>query len=256
MAYFSTLLTATKTRYAAFRSDLDADGDTEDDSHISRVLRTYYSDSGAPYPDWLGPPPNSRSQSPASSAGGSLRSSYGRNSAHAPPQQQHSTSLSDIWDSPAGAGSQQQAGPGKRMGFGGLMGRNQQGGGSGTQSAPPAQGQQMGPPSLRTSGRGYSQQQQDQGVTSPLGGAVTSAQQRIKERLWGGRSSPVTSQNSAYAPPPQREEKPYMGAGMPWDDGDGGMGYAAPAGGYYTPGGGKREERGGGGGGYGQRGYR
>jgi hypothetical protein len=79
------------------------------------------------------------------------------------------------------------------------------------------------------------------------------AQQRIKERLWGGRgtASPppqAQQQQQHYAPPaamptgpPGRIEmpmglkrgasgggSPYMSAGMPWDDGAGG-GYVTPA---------------------------
>ncbi|TGZ82100.1 hypothetical protein EX30DRAFT_340000 [Ascodesmis nigricans] len=207
MSYFTNLLTATKTRYAAFRTDLDTDGDTEDDSHISRVLRTYYQERPElPYPDWLGPPPTTHSPSPNSPVTGSLRSSYGRNS-HA---QNHSpASLSDIWDAPPQPGR-----------VGGMNGR----GGGGPQ-------QQLPPPGQR-----YRVSEPQQTVSTPPQ-TVMSAQQRLKERLWGGRSSPAAQ--TQHHPPPPREERPYVGAGMPWDDGDGGMGYQAPA--YY---GGGREDRG------------
>ncbi|TGZ83307.1 hypothetical protein EX30DRAFT_339504 [Ascodesmis nigricans] len=216
MSYFNNLLTATKTRYAAFRSDFDADGDTEDDSHISRVLRTYYQENQRPYPDWLGPPPNSRSQSPASSLTGSLRSTYGRNS-NALPQNHGSSaaSLSDIWDTPPQNQNQPKPGVGGRLG--GLMSR-------GSQQHQQPQQQQLPPPGQR-----YRQSDSHHTVPPPAP-TVTSAQQRIKERLWGGRSSPAAqTQQPTYQPPPPREQKPYMGAGMPWDDGDGGMGYQAPA---------------------------
>lgn len=214
MAYFSNILTATKTRYQTLRNNTEEiDGDAENDSHISRVLRSYYSETQRPYPDWLGPPPSVRSQSPSLS----LRSNSNlrRNNSNQP------ASLSDIWD----AAPQQQ---------------QQQ------QQAPPQRHQS---PSLFP----------DEGPSNSPAPAMT-AQQRIRERLWGNKRSDASSPpQQGYTPPPQqqngrmempgmgrdtgrrapppqqqqqqqyqqpaREDKPYLGAGMPWDDG----GYSAPA---------------------------
>ncbi|KAL7271004.1 hypothetical protein RUND412_006272 [Rhizina undulata] len=94
MSYFSTLLTATKTRYNTLRGD-EGDGDSEDDSHISRVLRSYYTDQGRGIPEWLG-------GGPGQSKGNSLHqrsNSYGR--AAVPQRGNPPPSLSDIFDSPA-----------------------------------------------------------------------------------------------------------------------------------------------------------
>ncbi|KAF8539083.1 hypothetical protein BDD12DRAFT_839619 [Trichophaea hybrida] len=221
MSYFSNILTATKTRYANLRQGDDADGDTEDDSHITRALRNYYLElPHRPYPEWLPPPPNQRSQSPALAPVTSLRNKYGPRQQQQQQQQQPSgASLSDIWDAP----EQQQH---NRPNFG----RN---------ASNPSPRPQLFPDESSTSSGGGSN------------GNMT-AQQKIKERLWGSRgtASPppqAQQQQQNYAPPaaiptgpPGRiempmgsrrgastGESPYLGAGMPWDDGAGG-GYVAP----------------------------
>ena len=222
MSYFSDILTATKTRYASLRANDDADGDTEDDSHITRALRNYYLETPSrTYPAWL-PPPLHRTNSPAASGpppGASLRNTYGRKPMA--PHHGSSTSLSDIWDTPTIA-------PQDRVGFG----RN-------ASSASP-----------------HSVPSRDDAATAPpaMAGGMT-AQERIKARLWGGRgaaSPPPPQQQYAppqkqgyapYAPPSaQRPERvdlpvapaaprggaqPYTGASAPWDDGYGG-GYQQP----------------------------
>ncbi|KAJ9641991.1 hypothetical protein H2199_005206 [Coniosporium tulheliwenetii] len=59
-SYLTSLYTTTTSRYASLRRNLlssEEDGDTEDDSHISRVLRAYYTEKGRPFPPWLPPDP-------------------------------------------------------------------------------------------------------------------------------------------------------------------------------------------------------
>jgi len=205
MSYFSNILTATKTRYAFLRQGDEADGDTEDDSHISRVLRNYCQEQQRAYPDWLGPPPNQRSQSPVTS----LRNTYGRRPAqNAAPQHPAGTSLSDIFDAPVEQRPQ--------------IGRNVSSGSSRVQP-------QMFP----------DEQHHPQQGGAPQSGNLT-AQQRIKERLWGSRgtASPSPPPIQQHQPPPRQGGRvempmpsggqPYMAAGMPWDDGHGG-GFDAPA---------------------------
>jgi hypothetical protein len=219
MSYFSNILTATKTRYASLRQGDEADGDTEDDSHITRVLRNYYAEQiphGRPYPTWLPPPPNTRSNSPATS----LRNTYGRKAAPAAASHQSGTSLSDIWDAPADPQNRPS------------IGRN-------TSAASVASRPQLFP--------------DDPGAPGAATGGNLTAQQRIKERLWGSRgaaTSPSPPPQQQYAPPPARVDmptgpqrgaahQPYMGAGMPWDDGHGG-GYEPPAANYGGGGGNMR----------------
>lgn len=220
MSYFSNILTATKTRYASLRQGDEADGDTEDDSHITRVLRNYYAEQvqhGRPYPTWLPPPQNARSNSPATS----LRNTYGRRQAPAAQAANHQsgTSLSDIWDAPA---DQQRPTIGRMA------------------SAGSASRPQLFP-------------DEPSGAPGGGGGNLT-AQQRIKERLWGSRgaaSSPPPQQMQAPGGgrvempmgPPRGDggQQPYMGSGMPWDDGHGGR-HEPPANNY--PGGGGNMRRG------------
>lgn len=238
MSYFSNILTATKTRYANLRAGDDADGDSEDDSHITRALRNYYLENpNRPYPEWLPPPPNQRSSSPALAPVTTLRNTYGRRQ-QAPSQHQQQppaqASLSDIWDAPADQHQQQykQQQQQGRPSFG----RNAHTAGSANAAHPRPQ---LFP---------------DEGGASAGGAANMTAQQRIKERLWGSRgtnASPPPQQQqqqlSQYPPAPAPTGsvsmpttprlhgsgsggggQPYMGAGMPWDDGYG-RGFDAPA---------------------------
>ncbi|POR36970.1 Uncharacterized protein TPAR_02828, partial [Tolypocladium paradoxum] len=59
-SWYSNLLTKTSSQISSLRSTLlasDADGDSEDDTHVCRVLRNYYADKGRPLPPWLPPDP-------------------------------------------------------------------------------------------------------------------------------------------------------------------------------------------------------
>lgn len=59
-SYFSALLTTTTARVASLRQNLlstEDDGETEDDTHLCRVLRSYYSENDRPFPAWLPPDP-------------------------------------------------------------------------------------------------------------------------------------------------------------------------------------------------------
>ncbi|KAI5803090.1 hypothetical protein EDC01DRAFT_645762, partial [Geopyxis carbonaria] len=226
MSYFSNLLTATKTRYATLRAGEDVDGETEDDSHISRVLRSYYTEQQRPLPPWLPPAPQAaRTSSPVAT---SLRNVYGSgrraNSSNSQTSQASNASLADIWDAPAQPQQGQQQ---ERPRFG-----------SQRQQHAPAPG--LFPDEGQGGGQGGPQQM--------------TAQQRIKERLWGGRRNDTASPPPVqHTPPPQqmpqrrpvqmpqgppeRVEMPYVGAGMPWDDGAG-AGYAPPQQQYAPPQGG------------------
>jgi len=63
MSYMQTLssvLTNTTSRVASIKNNLlptENDGDTEDDTHVCRVLRQYYGEKKQPYPGWLPPDP-------------------------------------------------------------------------------------------------------------------------------------------------------------------------------------------------------
>ncbi|TKA69396.1 hypothetical protein B0A49_06373 [Cryomyces minteri] len=181
-SYLSTLLTTTTTRYATLRRALtssEADGDTEDDSHISRVLRAYYTEKGRPFPAWLPPDPNAKQQAhqQAVQAGYATSSGQGRQG-----QGQYAGggsgntslrstasgaggrgALSDLWDPPA-ASAQQPASLRR-----------------GPRPQPPPQASQPGGRgSLDGAGGGA-------GAGGAVGGGGT-AQERLKARLWGQAS--------------------------------------------------------------------
>ncbi|KAK0914772.1 hypothetical protein LTR57_013818 [Friedmanniomyces endolithicus] len=124
-SYLSSLLTSTTSRYNTLRRTLlsnEDDGDTEDDSHISRVLRAYYTEKARPYPPWLPPDPNDRravtpQPYPAAGAQQGLQQGGGVGGGYFPSarnQPQYAAtqnaggqrgSLSDLWDPPATSAS-------------------------------------------------------------------------------------------------------------------------------------------------------
>src|SRR5436190_14359725 len=56
MSYFSAMSSRFNNIRRTFSSD-ESDGDTEDDTHLCRVLRAYYIDKGRAFPPWLPPDP-------------------------------------------------------------------------------------------------------------------------------------------------------------------------------------------------------
>ncbi|KAH0542424.1 hypothetical protein FGG08_003179 [Glutinoglossum americanum] len=217
-SYLTSILTTTTSRYTSLKRSLipdEKDGDTEDDSHISRVLRAYYTEKGRPFPQWLPPDPKAPQppppqpmylNTPAVSSGAGRGAPMGRGGV-----------LSDIWDPPA-----QQSGPphqeeslSLRRGGRGGPGRMQHP----PHSAPPTSGgivdsypkarplpsQRAGSYQSQFSQQSSTSQGQDQDNYSPppsSSGSGVSAQERLKARLWGGgnaagrSASPTGSQNS------------------------------------------------------------
>src|SRR3954471_11041499 len=120
-SYLNNLLTNTTSRYNNLRRQIlsdEADGDTEDDSHISRVLRAYYTEKGRPFPQWLPPDPKAPQPAPAQFA-----SSSGRQQGQAPQMAGGGGGLSDLWDTPQQQQPPQEPlslrrGPGARGGGG------------------------------------------------------------------------------------------------------------------------------------------
>ena len=79
----SNLVSSTTSRYTSLRRTLlsssnedDSHVDDPDASHVSRVLRAYYTEKGRPLPAWLGVDPKDRekAQAPAQEKGGYLGS--------------------------------------------------------------------------------------------------------------------------------------------------------------------------------------
>ncbi|KAL2048812.1 hypothetical protein ABVK25_010937 [Lepraria finkii] len=117
MSYLGTLnslLTSTTSRYANLRRNILSSSSEDDsgiqdpeDSHVSRVLRAYYTEKARPFPAWLGVDPREaakaqqREQQPYVSTRptGSLR---GNSTVSNASDQRSSSGLSDLWsDGPA-----------------------------------------------------------------------------------------------------------------------------------------------------------
>ncbi|ELR08757.1 hypothetical protein VC83_00325 [Pseudogymnoascus destructans] len=191
-SYLSNLLTTTSTRYASLRNLLpagEADGDTPDDTHICRVLRAYYIEKGGAFPPWLPPDPKAAPppQVQQQNYGAPVGAGYG-NLANAGSS---GNKLTSLWDNKASSGSPAPLPVNQSL----------------------RQGRPGGSPALRAGGgmqRG--QQQQEYVAARPLPSqrdgsyqnspalqpttSAGSAQDRLKQRLWGGAKSNSSSQSS------------------------------------------------------------
>jgi hypothetical protein len=220
-AYLSSFLTQTTSKYNNLRRALtanDADGDTEDDSHISRVLRAYYTEKGRPFPDWLppdpkAPPPPAPTQY-AMSAGGQPATAMGQGQPGQGQRWGRSGGLSDLFDGP---GQRQQGfqNPSSESLRPRMSGR----GGSSDSGQPPvavaggrgrfADLYDQGRPGLPQRGGSYQSNRisgAEQSTSPPPGG---SAKDLLKARLLGSRTtSPTPSSGSGPYAPPAREQSP------------------------------------------------
>ncbi|KAF1833161.1 hypothetical protein BDW02DRAFT_599339 [Decorospora gaudefroyi] len=206
----------------------EADGDTEEDSHLSRVLRAYYTEKGRPFPQWLPPDPKAPQPAPTQFA-----SSSGRQAAQGQPMGRGG-GLSDLWDSPAPQ-QQPQEPLSLRRAAGG------RGGGGRPMQTRPGMGQSL-TPEPQMQGRPLPSQRAGSYQTSlggrppadvsppPSAGSAsgTSAQERLKARLWGsgrsqspaqrGQSSDSVNSNPPSARNPYEQSAP-QGGRAPYPDG-------------------------------------
>lgn len=172
-SWYSNILTKTTSQISSLRSTLlssEADGDTDDDTHVCRVLRNHYTDKGRPFPAWLPPDPKAPAAVVAQPlyAQPSIGARYGGLSQ---PAAGGGGGFSSLWD----AAPQQQ------------------------QQQPVRQGRQV-PQREEVMARPLPSQRVGsvQNANAAGGG---SAQDRLKQRLWGaGRQSP--SQTGGFQPPP------------------------------------------------------
>ncbi|KAL8796004.1 MAG: hypothetical protein Q9195_001580 [Heterodermia aff. obscurata] len=260
MSYLGTLnslLSTTTTRYNSLRRTLlsssseeaDTTIDDPDSSHVSRVLRAYYTEKGRPFPPWLPPDPHARrSASPQTSFVGSAASlrSAGRSPGNASPAATaggRGGGLSDLWADNSSAQKPQQDSGSLRRGLAGArLGRNR------AQEPQQGQSEMLAPrplPSQRAGSYQSASGQQGGSAGSYNGGAFMgtqppgssgsggSVQERLKARL-GGRG--------AVTPPLPREGS--GGSMTGYDDagetsgGDGGGSNGSSAGGNpYASGG-------------------
>ncbi|ORX94812.1 Sec1-binding region of Mso1-domain-containing protein [Clohesyomyces aquaticus] len=242
-SYLNNLLTTTTSRYNSLRRTLlsdEADGDTEDDTHISRVLRAYYTEKGRPFPPWLPPDPKAPQQAPAQYV------SSGRQPGQ-PQMGRGGGGLNDLWDAPAPQQQQQEPLSLRRaQARGGGGGRFQGRPGMADSYSPEPQTQGRPLPSQRAgsyqSANSFGRPPADPSPP-PSAGSGTSAQERLKAKLWGGRStSPAQGASSAGNPSPAGVQSPYSrpsggGGGRPPYPEDRGSGYSSGGGGSGGSGG-------------------
>ncbi|TQV95572.1 hypothetical protein V2A60_000757 [Cordyceps javanica] len=203
-SWYASIVTKTSSQISSLRSTLlsgEADGDTEDDTHVCRVLRNYYTDKGRPRPAWLPADPKAAQQAPQAlytqpqlgSRYGGLNNPGGGGGGGLPA----SSSLASLWDN--GPSQQPPAQPQSlRAGRPPLGGGTLQPNGTGREdvAARPL-------PSQRT---GSYQSVNSQAGSGGGGGGGATAQDRLKQRLWGAArsASPAAQNQNPYgAPPPQ-----------------------------------------------------
>lgn len=225
-SYLNNLLTTTTSRYNSLRRQLlsdEADGDTEDDSHISRVLRAYYTEKGRPFPQWLPPDPKAPQPAPTQFVSSSGRQ-YGN---MGPPQMGRGGgggAISDLWDAPAQPQQQEPVSLRRAQGRGG--GGRRPGMGESYSPEPQSQGRPL--PSQRAgSYQSATSFRPSEPSPPPSAGSGATAQERLKARLWGRSTSPAQGAASSQAPSPAQSassmRSPYERSG-----GGGGGGGRAP----------------------------
>lgn len=102
-------------RKALTKDSEEDDPDNEDCSHVSNVLRAYYTEKGRPFPEWLPPDPTKpavQAQQPVYGQYGNIHpTNYtGGSSTHSRASSAGKAGLSDLWDAgPAQPASQVQS---------------------------------------------------------------------------------------------------------------------------------------------------
>ncbi|KAI1342079.1 hypothetical protein F5Y15DRAFT_374154 [Xylariaceae sp. FL0016] len=224
-AWYSNLVGATTAKISNLQRTYlgsEADGDTEDDTHVCRVLRSYYVEKGRPFPGWL--PPDPKAPAPAAAVyaqPSQVGSRYGGMA-----QQPQGGGLSSLWDNnpvsqPQDAQSLRRgrgAPPPMRAGGAAADARNSpfrnsdpMGGGREEVQARPLPSQRAG--SYQTAG--------SIGGSPAPGAAGGTAQDRLKQRLFGGSRTASPAGSGPFNPPPQGggqggNDRPYMSANSPW----------------------------------------
>jgi hypothetical protein len=216
-------------RKALTKDSEEDDPDYEDSSHVSNVLRAYYTEKGRTFPEWLPQDPKKPAPAPMpqqntySQYGGGYGSQYGAQ----PDYSRNSGSqggLSDLWDSgpaaPAPAPVQSLRAPRPTP----QSLRSQDGAMSQQQSSGPSYAQQSSAARPLPSQRAGSFQN-----TSSAGAAAGAmgSRDRLRARLQGGgsgRSSPAPQgQQSSYSGSTNSYDSgggsPYVSASEPWSSG-------------------------------------
>jgi hypothetical protein len=276
--YFSNILTTTTSKFNNLRRQLissEADGDTEDDSHIARVLRAYYTENQRSFPEWLPADPKAPIPQAPQFVSSTGQPGYGQGPQQPAPggRTWGRGGLSDLWDGGNKQAPQEPESLRQRPGLRGSNNASFESQGS-ANSAPPiaaagggrfAQQSYLNPepaqagrplPSQRA-GSYQSQFSSRFGAATqetsppPSAGSGSTAQERLKAKLWGaGRSSSptqsTTTGSSASSPAPSS-----MSGRNPYETDNSRFGGASRGGGGGYQDSGRGGGVGGGGGGYG-----
>ncbi|KAH6987836.1 Sec1-binding region of Mso1-domain-containing protein [Ilyonectria sp. MPI-CAGE-AT-0026] len=227
-SWYSNLLTKTSSQISNLRSTYlagDADGDTEDDTHVCRVLRGYYGEKGRPFPSWL--PPDPKAAAPTQPVLVNNQAGARRGAVGGTPQT--AGGLSSLWDTNAAAA----APPPQSLRAGRTPASLQPGGDIARRPVP---GQRAG--SQQSVSSQYSRPEVASVPPAGAAGGGRSAQDLLRQRLWGGsRTTSPSQQGSSQGPftPPA----PSGGSGGGSGGGGGGGNYEdrfAPGGMYDNPG--------------------
>jgi hypothetical protein len=225
-------------RKALTKDSEEDDPDNEDCSHVSNVLRAYYTEKGRLFPDWLPPDPKKpAAQVPPPVQYGQVNQYAGYGASQYGNQEPHSRGgsggrggLSDLWDpSPAQASQQPQlqslrtARPTPQS----LRPNDSTGSGRGMSPAPSFSVQQPRPLPSQRSGS-YQ-------TTQNAGGGGLSSRDRLRARVQGGggsgRNSPAqqSSMANTMTQNPSHQSgsyssngssaSPYVSASEPWSSG-------------------------------------
>lgn len=216
-SYLSNILTNTTSRYNSLRKILlsnEDDGDTEDDSHISRVLRAYYTEKGRPFPPWLPPDPNDRrakTPQPLQQSNSYFGNALGRNqysNVQNATSNRGSGSLNDLWDAPAATSVSAQ--PQSLR-----AGRRVPGGARQDPTATLSVPQARPLPSQRAGSYQNAQPPQNLGSLGQSGFSMDpnpspggTAQERLKAKLWGRGGSSTNVSNAAAPGNPYMQQPP------------------------------------------------
>ncbi|KAK0754518.1 Sec1-binding region of Mso1-domain-containing protein [Schizothecium vesticola] len=238
MSWYNNILTNASTNITKLQRTYfagDADGDTEDDTHVCRVLRSYYTEKGQAFPGWLPPDPKApppvqpvyaQQNQVGSRYGGLSNPQHGGGAAPAAG----SGRLQSLWDNNS---SQQPAQPaslrqGRANPFAPRGGREE------AVQSRPLPSQRGG--SYQQTGAAYGRNE----TTTPPGPTTTgggSAQDKLKQRLWGGSKTTSPAGSGGPFQPPSQPQQPQGGSrrGGSGSGGGGGGNYEdrfAPPGAY------------------------
>ncbi|KAI2608853.1 Sec1-binding region of Mso1-domain-containing protein [Hypoxylon fragiforme] len=209
--WYSNLVGATTSKISNLQRSFlssEADGDTEDDTHVCRVLRSYYIEKGQSFPAWL--PPDPKAPPPVAvvhSQPAQVGSRYGGLA------QQSQGGLSSLWDN--NPVSQPQDAQSLRRGRGAPPPmrnsdprnspfRNSDpmaGHGREEVAARPLPSQRLGSYQTANAYRG------DAGTAPPTASSGGSAQERLKQRFFGGSRTTSPAGNGPFNPPPQSNSR-------------------------------------------------